>query len=407
MPATEADLIAAIVADPDDRDARLIYADWLSRAGDPRGELIHLELARQTMPEGDDNHDVIVARIDQIVAEHYAALLAPVWSLQIPDVRYKLHLGLPASVAGSTEAIAAASVRLSAKAPLVTRLEIDMQFSLKPLVSSTVLARATALAIRASAFEAKCLAVLGDELGELRELTLRGAIRPTVLDWLVEAELPRLRKLVLTGATFGPVRQRTEPVPSRGWIALEPLAGIRSPLRHLELVGALLGPQLGEIVGSLPCALTDLELAGNALGPAGLQALVPALGATEYLDLGDNRLTYDTLGPLLAAVPNVRVLRLRDNPLGDHGAELIARWPGASRLHTLDLSRTGITDRGALALATSAELGNLRVLRIDGTLEPPTRRALARSKHLPLARIYSGNIRLDRSPSKSKRHRGA
>ncbi|HEY5937595.1 MAG TPA: TIGR02996 domain-containing protein [Kofleriaceae bacterium] len=409
MPATEADLIAAIVADPDDRDARQIYADWLARAGDPRGELIHLELARETMREGDDEYDAIVARIDQIVAEHHAALLAPLWSLQIPDVRYKLHLGLPAWVAGTTEAIAAASVRLSAKAPLVTRLEVDMQFSLKPLVATTVLGRATAMSIRARTFEDKSLAVLGDELAELRELTLRGALRPSVLDWLVDAELPRLRRLVLTGSTFGPVRQRLEPVASRGWTALEPLARLRSPLRHFELVGvgASLGPQLAEIVGALPCSLSVIVLAGNALGAAGLHALLPALGPTEYVDLGDNELTYDTLGPLLGALSSVRVLRLRDNALGDHGAELIAGWAGANQLHTLDLSRNGITDRGALALATSAELANLRVLRIDGPLKSATCRALARSKHLPQARIYSNNIRLDRSPSKSKRHRGA
>ncbi|HEU0034637.1 MAG TPA: TIGR02996 domain-containing protein [Kofleriaceae bacterium] len=39
---TEADLVAAIEADPDDTAAYLVYADWLIERGDPRGELITL-----------------------------------------------------------------------------------------------------------------------------------------------------------------------------------------------------------------------------------------------------------------------------------------------------------------------------------------------------------------------------
>lgn len=39
-------LLAAIYADPSDRAARLVYADALLEKGDPRGEFIHLQLAR-------------------------------------------------------------------------------------------------------------------------------------------------------------------------------------------------------------------------------------------------------------------------------------------------------------------------------------------------------------------------
>jgi uncharacterized protein (TIGR02996 family) len=37
-------LLQAIYADPDDLEARAVYADWLSDRGDPRGELISLQL---------------------------------------------------------------------------------------------------------------------------------------------------------------------------------------------------------------------------------------------------------------------------------------------------------------------------------------------------------------------------
>src|SRR5262245_27467685 len=36
----------AVLAAPDDDGPRLVYADWLSERGDPRGELIQVQIAR-------------------------------------------------------------------------------------------------------------------------------------------------------------------------------------------------------------------------------------------------------------------------------------------------------------------------------------------------------------------------
>ncbi len=45
------DLEAAIVEDPDNSDAYAVYGDWLAQRGDPRGELIAVQLARRTRPD--------------------------------------------------------------------------------------------------------------------------------------------------------------------------------------------------------------------------------------------------------------------------------------------------------------------------------------------------------------------
>lgn len=45
MDDVEARFLAAIAADPNDDDARLVYADWLTERGDPRGEYLRLEIA--------------------------------------------------------------------------------------------------------------------------------------------------------------------------------------------------------------------------------------------------------------------------------------------------------------------------------------------------------------------------
>jgi uncharacterized protein (TIGR02996 family) len=42
----ETELLAAVFAAPDDDAPRLVYADWLQQRGDPRGELIMLQVAR-------------------------------------------------------------------------------------------------------------------------------------------------------------------------------------------------------------------------------------------------------------------------------------------------------------------------------------------------------------------------
>jgi uncharacterized protein (TIGR02996 family) len=47
---TEAELLAAIYADPGDDAARAVYADWLQERGDPRGELIAMQLAGRVGP---------------------------------------------------------------------------------------------------------------------------------------------------------------------------------------------------------------------------------------------------------------------------------------------------------------------------------------------------------------------
>jgi uncharacterized protein (TIGR02996 family) len=67
---TEADLIAAILAAPDDDAPRLVYADWLLERGDPRGELIvvQCELARTSWTS--PRHAVLAARSRALLAAH-------------------------------------------------------------------------------------------------------------------------------------------------------------------------------------------------------------------------------------------------------------------------------------------------------------------------------------------------
>jgi uncharacterized protein (TIGR02996 family) len=62
-------LVEAIYLDPDDDTRRRVYADWLSRKRDPRGEFIELQLAR---PDGPPSK-----REKELLAEHKTTWLGP------------------------------------------------------------------------------------------------------------------------------------------------------------------------------------------------------------------------------------------------------------------------------------------------------------------------------------------
>jgi len=71
---TEAELLAEIYAAPDDDQARMVYADWLQERGEPRGELIALQLARTG---GERPSKARRDRESQLLAEHATRWIGP------------------------------------------------------------------------------------------------------------------------------------------------------------------------------------------------------------------------------------------------------------------------------------------------------------------------------------------
>ncbi len=63
-------LIAAICEDADDDQVRLVYADWLEERGDPRGELIRLEIEVARMAPRDLRREGLRRRDQELLALH-------------------------------------------------------------------------------------------------------------------------------------------------------------------------------------------------------------------------------------------------------------------------------------------------------------------------------------------------
>lgn len=90
---------AAVFADPEDDAARAVLADVLQQAGDPRGELISLQLAGGAAAKG---------RIEEILREHRDDLLGPDLSRVLSNVVFRR--GFPEEAILRREGLALAEV---------------------------------------------------------------------------------------------------------------------------------------------------------------------------------------------------------------------------------------------------------------------------------------------------------
>ncbi len=71
---TEAELLAAVYDNPDDDAPRTVYADWLQEQGDPRGELIALQLSTTDDKKEKQKRE---KRERRLIRKHMNALLGP------------------------------------------------------------------------------------------------------------------------------------------------------------------------------------------------------------------------------------------------------------------------------------------------------------------------------------------
>jgi uncharacterized protein (TIGR02996 family) len=394
------DLLRAIVEHPADDGARLVYADALLQAGDPRGELIVRQcrgdaapdLVTQLMPAWSEllGPDVRIDRFERgfpavidlyLSEEHGLAALdhAPIRYLKLRHSRWDIHdeanepddfdhsilepdpvalaavfandsrtpriptLDLSHAAWGDT----AMPVLLAAKLPALRALYIsdeDCSSDVAACVARAIERNAT-LALRE-------LALCGDSYGDasafLRVLCATpraGSLRTLMLDncgltdddMPVIAESPHLAALEHLGLTGG--SNTTNEITDDGMIAL-----VRSP--HLR-------------------ALNNLTLGNNAITDRGLAALIDPghLPSLHSLALNHARITAATLAQVVAARPFENLFLGGCSQLGDDGLIAIARSPHIGRLRGLNLHGTNVGKAGITALIASP-IGTLDYLGI-------------------------------------------
>ncbi len=301
--ATLAALERAIVADPDDAAAYLVYADALQQRGDPRGELIALQHGRTTAPE-DASLAARERRLLPQFLDGIAALGTWTWRLGFLE-RAELHRP---SVAEFAAVLDHPSSRL------LRELSFDASWSQAPSVFARLGARQRPT-LRALRFER------GDLMAEPRARATPRAHDHETADAVLQ-NLPELRTAELVGWDFtGTLDHPT----------LETLviSGGNPCCRKCEKRWQL--PAVEKLVWSMESG--DVEgmdaVTVDDLAPL-WRAKLPVL---RHLDLSGTMITGPLLGvkPLHDLVKRLEVLRLGVSPRDTSTSELVRSLVGHQR----------------------------------------------------------------------------
>lgn len=307
-------LLEEVLAHPDEDAPRLVYADWLSDRGDPRGELISVqcELDKTRDP---DRFLELEARQVALLSAHGAEWVGRL-AQEALQVQFRRGFVEQVTVLDAG-ALAAVGVLFEREPVRSLTFASTRGLDVPRLAAAPWLERIDALGLRAAHRE---VGLTADEVGALLESRL----------------LRKLSSLALRG-------------------------------HRLADVGALV------LAANVPWALPSLAaliVEQDEVSEVGAQGLASTrwLGALDTLSLADNRLgDGGTEAIAFARRPGQLVsLDLSGNAMGTGGALALAQAPRLATLKALRLVRNRIGAKGVEALLESPFLKELEVLALDG-----------------------------------------
>lgn len=353
----EAELLRAIRERPDDDEPRLVYADWLTDRGDPRGEFIVLQCRLAKLDRDDDERRWMDRRRRELLDAH-----GPAWRREldaIPTLAAAYFVrGFVPRVAMDESAFVAHAGALLAAAPLLEEVYLrggDWRDG-APIVPPE-LARLRRVTFGSTQLALAALA--SPHLQGVERLELeRECHGPSIVAALVRGRFDRLEGLGLGGTRLGNAGLRT----LREWPGL-------ARLTWLDLSRCELTEGIHELVSSPNVAnLRHLNLWANPIGARGAREVVTSRQLTSLEEL---RLHETNAGEALvdATLPKLTTLHYGRNPLGpDTGAPLA----GAMRLTSLahleldgdNLAPPTVDSKAVTAIVTSKHLPNLVSLEL-------------------------------------------
>jgi len=329
----EDELVAAIVAAPDDDAPRLVLADWLSERGDPRGEQIAVEIALARATPGERAP----------LVERATTLRAQLGDPQLDGIRvaFRRERGMIDHATLHIDALLAREQELFAVAPVLRSIEVTHvdERSVAALLSRPWFSRLRSLELSWYVPDAAAVAVA-------RSPVARGLARLSI------------HHTALSAATFAALG------------ASEHLAALHELDVSLSgetdaCIAALLGP------GALS-ALVSFGVTNNTVGTAGCNAIAGFVAPLRSLYVGSNRLGHRGISAIVRS-PHRRgvvCLDLDHVQTGEQGCAALAE--ADLQLETLTLRSSKVDDAGARRLlASSSLLASLRLLDLrDNQLSP-------------------------------------
>jgi uncharacterized protein (TIGR02996 family) len=328
--AENAELERAIAEEPDNLDSHLVYADWLTEHGDPRGELIVCSAPSASVAARQRAGQILVQN-ERYFAGNF---------LMLDDSRYDEHLGIAWALGWIESAWMRTSWDFAEKHPKFVERTLA---ALLALPSSKFL----------KALKIGCFDLQGDnDYGKLHPLLLQGGPRRT-LRWLF----------------FGDLEAEEQEI---SWVNagdLGALRGLYPDLRHLKIRAGHMNLEDGLAYPKLESLI--IESGGMS------QENIRTIAAASFPELSNLEVwfgsrhygatsTIDDLGPLLEGklLPKLEKLGLRNCEYTDEICRALPSSGLLEHVREVDLSMGVMTDAGAEALLARRD-AFARVTKLD------------------------------------------
>jgi uncharacterized protein (TIGR02996 family) len=361
--AREKELLAAVVASPDDDAPRLAYADFLAANGSPeRAEFIRLQCEEARLEPGPKRNELYARSSKLLKGNEHAWSGLPEALMEARSLSYRRGFVEEIYDPRNPHEFFQRGAELLGMAPIRS-----VYFGFGGSSHSDSLARLPEFR-RLRAFRVFHAGVAwlerflaSEHLGQLEELSLDAcSLSGAGLEKLARStSLTALKRLGLSNNHLRPEDAAV--------LAAAPLLG---QLRELRLPQNPLQPEGiqfladSEHVGQLQ----RLELHFCKVGAPGVKALArsPRLAELENLDIGFNSVGKTGVEALTKSkhLPKLTTLGLADSRLDAKAIEALARSPLASRLVHLNLQQNKLGDAAVRAFLEPESWGRLRSLNL-------------------------------------------
>ncbi len=334
---TNAQLESAIFENPSDVEAWQVYGDWLQTEGDPRGELVNLEVAKEASAGDVHKQAELTDQLERLIEQHQAEWLGP---------------EVMRAIAYEDDDL----VDIEWRYGFIWRVKVKATYGFQgPSVEQLLKA---ILKSSASRFVHEIRVGLPDseEPGFQREILAlaKNGLRPSVRRiYIGDFEFPDETEISWT--EVGNVEKLYPVFPNLNWLKVQGGGILLGKLQHPTLETLILH------TGGLPSEAT--RSISRAQLPQ-LKTLEIWFGEEDYG--GDT--TVDELEPLTDAdgVPRLRHLGLQNATFSDEIPDLLAGSKLLDQLETLDLSMGTMSEYGANRLIERAEnFRHLKRLNVD------------------------------------------
>jgi uncharacterized protein (TIGR02996 family) len=376
---TEAELLAAVEANPADDAPRLAHADWLQHNGDPdRAELIRLQIRHARRPW--DRAPEWPVR--QLLQKHQNRWLAgrPTAS----GLTWDFVRGYPEGVTFSNYTAYNTTWKRTFAYPF-RWVTFDSLRDFARLADSPGLARVRWLSLKLPGDDGLRAVLQSPHLAELEGLSVpSGYLSAASLELIAsQPKLAGLKELSLLGGC------RHGNAPPANAVADFVRSANLNNLRFLGLMNWQLSAEAVRPIWARDWPhLRTLQLSSNRFGAEGLRYLLRGerLPSLDCLSLGICEIGDDGAEALAWAVSLTRLTRLEliRNRIGDRGVTALAGAAHLASLERLNLATNGFSDAGVEALASSPHLSSVRSLELsDNMIGDRAMEALGRSTSLP------------------------